>query len=50
MSQGQKITKVSKETWGEWIKTTWSDGRVLLHRHIDESTLNRLEENREAAL
>lgn len=50
MSQEQKITKVSEEPYGEWIKTTWSDGRVLLHRHIDESTLSRHEENREVAL
>ena len=49
MIQESKITKVSEEPWGEWIKTVWSDGRVLLHRHISKPTLNPFEENRQAA-
>ena len=50
MIQAPKITKVSEEPYGEWTKTVWSDGQVLLHRPIAKTTLNPCEENREAVL
>jgi hypothetical protein len=53
MAREHEITKISEEPWGEWVKTVWSDGRVLLHQSKGKFdgliSPNQSKENQEAA-